>query len=387
MRDHRDHYALLALAALFLSSTAVLASEASGRVLKWGQEDGGGALQGVKVEFYVGPTKVGEDMTESDGTWSVTVPNGAYQIKIERTGYYGNFPTVNVSGDTDFGDYAMKKHLSDPPQPAPPNDYDYQFSTSLGEAEMVIHFDSGTPTKHYTGFQDGARVRIYSTEPNFAPACACSDFAKATNGPDETAYRVHHAHCRYEYGTGPPGAPAWGSTPAWPTMSQGKAFWDWAYTGHKTGSGGNPSIKANCVQFAFNGRNQASIRVASAVWVDSSWTDATKLWNALQTTVYPKAGQPSFDMAKVNHDDIAGNEMHVWVLLNPAGGNGNGPATRIKWVNETSGEYTLNRPATPGNCAPKVRLTGERSVPGTTKLKTADGHVNTPYFDEDRIKR
>jgi hypothetical protein len=117
------------------------------------------------------------------------------------------------------------------------------------------------------------------------------------------------------------------------------------------GGGDNPTYLGNCVSHAFNNRNGGKFKVP--YWVDSNRID--KLWAGLATTVYQSQDG---SQAKIKNNDIAGTAEHVWVLHDPKGGEGNGPATKVAWKMDSSGVYFWNKNGgpgaidTPANCAP-----------------------------------
>jgi hypothetical protein len=237
--------------------------------------------------------------------------------------------------------------------------------------DLVIYFDSGGT--HYVGLQSSAVVYIEPTNANFVAAHASAG-----------ATKIRHRHTRYEYGAGP-ATPHWGAgggLPGWPTMANGKDFWNWAYAGVSDGAGGDPSTQGNCVTYLFSTQCQ--------FWVDSGGDDAP-LWAALGTCVHGGAGCAEAAGGAgvfINDGDKAGNAEHVWLLENPKDGNGNGAAQRIRWKNNISGVYVWSRTgmAKPDfNCAPELRVSGGADVVAG-KLITRTGHAN-PLYPNFFIKR
>lgn len=390
---------LLSFAMILCIAGAAAAHGISGTVKQQANE-GGAAIAGAAVGLYDASTgvKVKEGTSAADGTFTLTgVANGNYIMKIVKadlTYLERTLAILGLQGDVNLGIITMKRNFTDDPGPTDV-DIDYLASVEPMLAACVVRFDQsvGGQVKHYVGIQPKARCFIAYSNPYFVPGHACSDFNVATNGPNAASKRVTHWHCKYDYGAGP-ATPDWGqgaNLPTWPTVANGKDFWDWAYTGHKTAGGDGATLKECCTRPAFNGRNNNAMRIAAGVWVDSadlfgSDSAAERLWAALATTVFPAEGQPSFAQAKINDNDVAGFSLHVWVLKDPQGGDGNGPARECVWKNEGSGIYTLTHQANPHNCAPKADFGGVAQVV-QDKLATVTQHTNTPYFAEDKIKR
>jgi len=269
--------------------------------------------------------------------------------------------------------FYMAESYEDPPTTANYNHYG---------ADEEICFEQDDV--YYRGAQSNSMARIHHDNADFIPVHACSNFAKAANGTaqEKLDNRVTHVHHRYNYmsGAGTP-TPSWGSSPTWPDATQGKAYWDFMYYSFDN-DGGSPDMNKNCVSYAFDGLDSGQIQVN--YWVDSQGYNGSeqmnKLWNALDTTVYPD-DEHTFSDCPISDGDVAGNSGHAWVLYDPGYDKA---AQTAKWTNAGSGEYVWSHSGNCTNKAPAVARDETNLVAFKLWYLT---EVSNPYYTYEKIKR
>jgi hypothetical protein len=324
---------------------ACITSQASAVTITGSVKDEGGnkvPYGTIEILGLVTDTVLASTTADANGDYSLAgVSPAMCRIRGSKTGYEAETATISVSDISTVHIAPVTTYISDDPTAG---DYERK-----GENSIYIYFQqAGT---RYACIQTKMLARVTSNNPNFT-----IEHASVASPDYSTHDPVHHWHFRYDFGEGPAGNPSWGATPTWPTVQHGTDFWDWTYEGMRDGPGTNATFVGNCVSHALEGR--ASGRISVRNWVDSKHAEMAKFWAVLPTSV----GNGKLAEIKIKTNDIAEDKdhLHVWKLLNPKGGEGNGPAQKIEWKNNASGVYTwtAHDDVSPNSCSPTAEWDG-----------------------------